>query len=58
MQVQLQVQDLQAGTPDYFEVIPEPATAGLLGLGGIALAAWCRRRLARSEAGEPARMEE
>ena len=29
---------------NYFEVIPEPATTGLLGLGGIALVAWRRRR--------------
>ena len=34
---------------NYFEVIPEPATLGLLGLGGCALAAWRRRRSARQE---------
>ena len=50
--------NVEADIANYFEVIPEPATAGLLGLGGIALAAWRRRRLARSEAGDPARMEE
>lgn len=54
----LLVQDLKAGKANYFEVIPEPATLGLLGLGGIALAAWRRRRLARSKAGVPVRMEE
>lgn len=50
--------NVEADKANYFEVIPEPATAGLLGLGGIALAAWRRRRLARSEAGDSARMEE
>ena len=34
---------------NYFEVIPEPATLGLLGLGGCALAAWRRRRPRRQE---------
>lgn len=34
---------------NYFEVIPEPATLGLLGLGGCALAAWRRRRPHRRE---------
>lgn len=34
---------------NYFEVIPEPATIGLLGLGGCALAAWRRRRPRRQE---------
>lgn len=29
---------------NWFEVIPEPATLGLLGLGGCALAVWRRRR--------------
>ena len=33
-----------APTATYFEVVPEPATLGLLGLGGCALAAWRRRR--------------
>lgn len=36
-----------AGTANYFEVIPEPATLGLLGLGGVALTAWRRRRFVR-----------
>ena len=54
----LQLSDVHADGKNYFEVIPEPATAGLLGLGGIALAAWRRRRSARSEAGMPVRMEE
>ncbi len=34
---------------NYFEVIPEPATIGLLVLGGCALAAWRRRRPRRHE---------
>ena len=34
---------------DFFEVIPEPATLGLLGLGGCALAAWRRHRPRRQE---------
>ena len=33
-----------APNANYFEVIPEPATLGLLGLGGCALAVWRRRR--------------
>ena len=52
------VTNLVAASSNYFEVIPEPATAGLLGLGGVVLAAWRRRRLSRSEAGVPARMED
>ena len=50
--------NVEADKANYFEVIPEPATAGLLGLGGVVLAAWRRRRLSRSEAGVPARMED
>ena len=40
-----------AGNKNYFEVIPEPATVGLLGLGGVALAAWRRRRAAKADGG-------
>ena len=43
---------------NYFEVIPEPATLGLLGVGGIALAAWRRRRFARTAGDEPEREED
>lgn len=39
-----ETENLNAPTANYFEVIPEPATLGLLGLGGCALAAWRRRR--------------
>jgi hypothetical protein len=48
----LAVTNLLAGSPNYFEVIPEPATVGLLGLGGVALAAWRRRRAAKADGGE------
>ncbi len=47
----LAVTNLLAGSPNYFEVIPEPATVGLLGLGGVALAAWRRRRVAKAGGG-------
>ena len=40
----LKVWDLEVEKKNYFEVIPEPATVGLLGVGGVALAAWRRRR--------------
>lgn len=53
----LTVSDLKAEEKNYFEVIPEPATVGLLGMGGVALAAWRRRRFPRPDAGE-ARSEE
>ena len=43
---------------NYFEVIPEPATLGLLGLGGVALAAWRRRRFARTAGNVPEREED
>lgn len=43
----LATRDVEAGTANYFEVIPEPATLGLLGLGGVALTAWRRRRFVR-----------
>ena len=46
-----------AVTNNYFEVIPEPATLGLLGVGGIALAAWRRHRFART-AGDALEREE
>ncbi len=49
----LAVTNLIAGSPNYFEVIPEPATVGLLGLGGVALAAWRPRRVAKAGGGEP-----
>lgn len=39
-----ELENQNAPNKDYFEVIPEPATLGLLGLGGCALAAWRRRR--------------
>lgn len=47
----LAVTNLIAESPNYFEVIPEPATVGLLGLGGVALAAWRRRRVAKAGGG-------
>jgi hypothetical protein len=43
---------------NYFEVIPEPVTLGLLGVGGVALAAWRRRRFARTCGDAPEREEE
>lgn len=43
--LELRDNDLTAANlKNYFEVIPEPATLGLLGIGGCALAAWRRRR--------------
>lgn len=48
----LSVIDFKAEQANYFEVIPEPATVGLLGLGGIALAAWRRRRCVRGSVRE------
>lgn len=48
----LVVTNLIAESPNYFEVIPEPATVGLLGLGGVALAAWRRRRVAKADGWE------
>lgn len=50
--------NLVAENPNYFEVIPEPATLGLLGVGGVALAAWRRRRFARTSGDVPEREEE
>lgn len=52
------VENLNAPNANYFEVIPEPATVGLLGLGACALAAWRRRRAARGAVETPARREE
>lgn len=43
------LEDVNALNKNYFEVIPEPATLGLVGLGGFALAAWRRRRPRRQE---------
>lgn len=43
------LENVEATEKNYFEVIPEPATLGLLGLGGCALAAWRRRRTRRHE---------
>ena len=42
---------------NYFEVIPEPVTLGLFGVGGVALVAWRRRRFART-AGDLSEREE
>lgn len=50
--------DVSATTATYFEVIPEPATVGLLGMGGVALAAWRRRRFARTAGDAPEREED
>ena len=50
--------DVSATIATYFEVIPEPATFGLLGLGGVALAAWRRRRFARTDGDGAARLED
>lgn len=50
--------DVSATTATYFEVIPEPATVGLLGVGGVALAAWRRRRFARPDGDGAARLED
>ncbi len=55
----LQVQNLAATNhADYFEVIPEPATLGLLGMGGVTLVAWRRRRFARPNGNGSARLED
>ena len=54
----LVVTNLVAEYKNYFEVIPEPATMGLLGAGGIALAAWRRRRFLRTSADGTVREED
>ena len=54
----LSVTNLVANNLNYFEVIPEPATLGLLGLGGVALAAWRRRRILRTGANGTVREED
>ena len=51
------VTNVVATHSNYFEVIPEPATLGLLGMGGVALAAWRRRRFARPS-GDGSALEE
>lgn len=45
------VSDMVAPNLNYFEVIPEPCTLGLFGMGGMALAVWRRRRYAESRRG-------
>lgn len=54
----LGVTNFVAENKNYFEVIPEPATMGLLGAGGIALAIWRRRRFLRTGANGTVREED